>query len=162
MKKALSVLLAVIMIVSCFALTFGVFAEETTAQSACGVCACGEDCKPVDGKCHCCINCAFLDKRYLTHCVTVDEDGNIVTEAKRCCDKCTGIWPCNCGHDCCNPDEEIRDDVNNEPIFSDSQQNTITRILKNLIKRFSDAFDNIFNAIFEFLRIGEVFPDIKI
>lgn len=169
MKKTLAVLLAVMMIFSCCALSFGVFAEETTAEEAV-VCDCTclncitvtkDEIGPTD-TCRCCLKCAYLDKRCLTKCVAVDENGNIDFDQPLCCDECTGVWPCMCGHDCCDPNEGPDEDYVEEPIFNQSQQNTIVMVLQNIIMRFSDAFDKIFNTIFEFLRISEVFPDIKI
>ncbi|MCM1364194.1 MAG: hypothetical protein NC122_07160 [Faecalibacterium sp.] len=160
MKKTLAVILAVMMMFSCFAVSLGVFAEETTAVA--DECTCGcEDCIAEKGACHCCIYCKYLDKRYLTDCVVVDSKGNIDFENSFCCDECTGIWPCRCGHDCCNT-KEVVDKNNGDPILTPGQQQTLTMVFQNIIKRFADAFDSLFQAIFDFLRIGEIFPDIKI
>ena len=160
MKKTLAVFLAVIMMFSCFALAFGVYAEETTKAENSRVCTC-PDCTKEKGNCHCCIYCQYLDKRYLTKCVVLDENGNIDYENSLCCEDCKGIWPCTCGHDCCDPNETV-EDFNHDPILTPDQQNKFVMVFQNLIKRFADAFDKLFDAIFEFLRIKDVFPDIEI
>lgn len=159
MKKALSVVLALVMVFSCFGVIFA-SAEDVDM----GLCKC-KKCTKAEG-CHCCIYCPYLDKGYITSCVKFDEEGN----PSFCCADCTGIFPCNCGvdsqgnkkvdHDCCYDNYENIDDGTGLPILTPDQQNTFIQGFQNVLKKVSDIFDSIFNAIFEFLRIKDVFPDL--
>ncbi len=160
MKKTLAVVLAVIMMLSCFTVGFGVFAvdeEEITPVTKAVVCNCTDCVGETEGKCHCCIACPYLDKRYVTDCVVFNADGTFTF----CCDNCTGIWPCKCGHECCRTDETI-DDPAGEPILTPGQQQSVISGFQNLMKIFTSIFDRLFNAVLEFLRIGDAFPDINL
>lgn len=151
MKKALSVFLAVVMILTSLAVSFSAFAWSPSPVPICGC----ED--HVAGKCHCCAYCPNLDETYLTSCAK-DASGHF--SGSFCCANCTGIWPCDCGCDCCaSQDEPI--DSNGDPIFDENQQEQIVDGFQKILKIVSDAFDKFFNAIFEFLRIFDVLPDAK-
>lgn len=150
MKKALSVFLAVLMILSSLAVGFGVFAADSAKCDKCG-----KDCTKVPGTCHCCAACDYIDETYLTSCVK-DADGHF--NGNFCCSKCTGIWPCSCGCSCC--DNFVDKDDDNGPILTPEQQETFINGFRAVLKKVSDVFDKIFDAIFEFLRIGELFPDL--
>ena len=149
MKKTLAVILSVLMILSSFSLGIGVFAEDRQK-----VCTC-EDCTKIENGCHCCVYCPYLDKTYLTSCVQ-DEKGNFVESF--CCGECTGIWPCHCGHPCCDPNEDPG--KGDGPIFTPSEQEDIVRIFQNIIGKIAAVFDKLFDALFEFLRLGELFPEL--
>lgn len=155
MKKALSVFLAVVMMLSVFGACFGAFAdyERPVAQCTC------KNHNP-NGPCHCCVYCPNLDKTYQTSCVkdVVDEEGNVVAKSF-CCSKCTGIFPCSCGCECCNNFED-KDDNNDKPIFNEDQQEQIVNGFQAVLKKVADVFDMLFKAIFDFLRIGDLFPDL--
>ncbi|MGN0467134.1 MAG: hypothetical protein ACI4GY_00230 [Acutalibacteraceae bacterium] len=151
MKKALSVLLALIMILSSLAVGFGVFAADGYKCEKCG-----NDCTHEMGTCHCCAECEYIDETYLTSCV---KDANGHFQPTYCCSKCTGIWPCSCGCSCCNNYEDVTDD-NNGPILNPDQQEQVIKGFQAILKKISDVFDMLFDKLFEFLRIGEIFPDL--
>lgn len=165
MKKVLSVFLALIMVFSCIGI-ISVSAADATKKCTC------LDCKKEDG-CHCCIYCEYLDANYVLKCVNVDEDGNYVF----CCDECTGIFPCKCGskfHEyideetqekvthplCCMNNYEEIDMGEGTPIFTPDQQDQIVTGFRNVLKTISDIFNRLFDAVYEWLRIGELFPDL--
>ena len=148
MKKFLSVLLAVIMALTCLS-AFTVFAED-----AAPTCTCANH--KTSGSCHCCVYCPNLDRGYLTSCVQYDENG----VASFCCSRCTGIWPCNCGCDCCNDHYADIDDGNGLPLLNESQQNAFISGFRSVLSKVSGVFDMLFNAVMKFLRISEVFPDL--
>lgn len=153
MKKVISVLLVVLVAFS--ALSMISFAGEVVAPS--GVCTCEDHKAEPAGTCHCCVYCPNIDKTYLTSCAK-GPDGKF--DGTLCCGKCTGIFPCFCGCSCCANNEE---QPSNNPIVGqwddiwdqDAQDNYVNAFQK-ILKRISDVFDNIFNAIFEFLKIDGV------
>lgn len=144
MKKALSVFLAVLMMFSVFAVSTSVLAEDM------GSCTC-KDCTRVPNGCHCCAYCPYLDETYLLSCAK-DEDGHF--KGSFCCSKCDGIWPCDCTCDCCK-DKDTKPD-SREPLLTPDQQKSFIEGFRNVLKKVSDVFDMIFDAIFEFLRINEI------
>ncbi len=151
MKKVISLVLAVLMVMSVMA--FAVSAIEIEEAPITGVCTC----KDHDAKnaCHCCVLCPNLDKSYLTACAkNTSADGGF--DGRVCCNKCTGIWPCNCGCECCLEHDQDIDDVTGGPILSDDTQKDIVSAFQNILKQISDWFDNLFDAIFEFLRFDEI------
>lgn len=151
MKKALSIFLALIMILSSIAVGFSVFAADAIVCDKCG-----RDCTGVPGTCHCCPQCDYIDETYLTNCIK-DADGHFVDTF--CCSNCTGIWPCQCGCSCCNNYEDIDDD-NSGAILNPDQQQAVITGFQAVLKKISDVFDMLFDALFKFLRISELFPDL--
>ncbi len=143
MKKALSIFLSVLMIMSCFA--FAISAAEID-----GGCNC-TDHKPAStgDKCHCCVFCDNIEKTYLTSCVKFNEDGTVTV----CCHYCDGIYPCGCGCDCCPDDEQT---ATSKPILTEEQQDKVVSTFQKIMSRFVEWFDNFFNTIFEFLRLDEI------
>ena len=152
MKKLLSVILAVLIVVTCSFAAFVVFAEDAAPVDT--TCHCANH-NP-DAPCHCCVYCPNLDKGYLTSCVQYNENG----EASFCCSKCTGIWPCTCGCDCCNDNYAEIDDGTGLPILTPDQQDAFIGGFQGAMAKVAAVFDRIFNAIMDFLRIEEVFPDL--
>ncbi len=148
MKKALSILLAVIMILSTFAATCAVFAEDGMKECTC------TNCTRVPNGCHCCVYCPYIDKTVLLSCAK-DEAGNF--KGSFCCGDCSGIWPCecHCGCEACL-DRSEEPDPDPEPIIPEAQRKTIIEAFQNALKKVAEVFDKFFNAIFEFLRIDEL------
>ena len=143
MKKVISILLAALML---FSLTGVVAAAETGCQHT----------HKTEAPCTCCVYCPNLDLGYLTSCGKNDsKDGKF--DGSLCCSKCTGIFPCNCGCSCCAENENITDnDSTLDDIWGDQQQDDFVASFQAILKKISDWFDEIFDAIFAFLRIGEV------
>ena len=155
MKKVLSVLLALIIVLTgAFTVMFA-FAEEQPVVDT--TCHCANHKSASTGeKCHCCVYCDNLDKGYVTSCVQYNEDG----VASFCCSKCTGIWPCTCGCDCCNDHYANIDDGTGLPLLNPEQQSAFIGGFQGVMSKISAVFDRIFNAIFDFLRIENLFPDL--
>ncbi len=143
MKKVISILLAALMLMSCMA--FGASAVE-------GVCTCNDHIAGTDGSCRCCVYCPNIDKSYVLSCVTKNENG----EYSFCCYDCDGIWPCDCGCECCEEKDQDIDNIFGDPILSDDTQNDIVSAFQRMLKEISDWFDEFFNAIFEFLRFDDI------
>lgn len=149
MKKALSLFLAVVMILSAFAVSFAVVAEDIAMDS----CTC-KNCTRQMNSCRCCAYCPYLDKTVLLSCAK-DESGNF--KGSFCCGDCSGIWPCDChcGCEACeNKDPDADSDP--QPIIPEAQRKTIVEAFQNAIKKVAAVFDKIFDAIFEFLRIDDL------
>ena len=146
MKKTLSVILAIVMMLSCVAAGFGVFAADK--------CAYCDDCTG-EADCTCCIHCPNLDKGRIQSCVKTDENGEYVY----CCADCSGLWPFDCGKTCgcetCNGQSVDVDDGTGDPVLTPEQQEGVITGFQKIIKQIAAVFDRIFNAIFEFLRISD-------
>lgn len=154
MKKAISVLLVAMMLLSCFGLACAVGAEAVGIGEVplSGVCTCSNH-DGSTGLCHCCVFCPTLDKTYLTSCAkNTSPDGSF--DGSVCCSACTGIWPCNCGCSCCREGGIIDDDPK-LPITPDQQQSFV-EAFQAVLKKISDVFDKIFERIFEFLQIDKI------
>ncbi len=148
MKKALSILMSVLIIALSF--TF-------VASAAC-------DCKehkdaPVNS-CSCCIECDNIDTHALASCVKTVKVGDkyVIDESvPACCIYCTGFTTCTCACDCCVGDK----DGNAAPdqIFDENQQETIIETFQKVLGRVREFFDKFFDAIFEFLRFDQIMGD---
>lgn len=149
MKKALSLLLAIILVFSALACSFAVFAEEYEMKD----CSCS-NCTRIPNSCRCCAYCPYIDKSVLLSCAK-DEDGNF--KGSFCCSECSGIWPCNChcGCEAC-VDKSQETDPDPEPLIPEAQRKAYVEAFQNAIKKVAAVFDKIFNAIFKFLRIDEL------
>lgn len=149
MKKALSVFLATLMILSCFTIGFGVIAaDEADPQCTCA------DCTKVPSGCHCCAYCTYLDTTYLCSCAK-DETGKF--KGSFCCGDCNGIWPdCGCECSCCQKDINADPSDSNEPLIPEKQRETIVKVFQNVIQKIAAVFDMLFDAVFEFLRIDDL------
>lgn len=170
MKRTLSIFLALVMMLSCFAVCFAASAADGNAVAC--TCKNHKDKEEAPKGCHCCVYCPNLDKTYLTSCVRTESGELNAKNVGFCkevnkygetvwvkCDKCTGIWPCKCGHDCCDPYEQSIDNPNG-PILTPDQQEQVTTGFQGFIKKVKALFDDFFNKIFDFLKVGELFPDL--
>ena len=155
MKKVISVILTVLMIFSAMA-TVAFAANEVPGPQ--GECGCADHTIASEG-CHCCVLCPNIDKSYLTSCAkntsaTGTYDGSL------CCYACTGIFPCDCGCACCDPNNasDKKDPVigDIDDIWTEDAQEDFVDGFQKILKRISDAFDEFFNMIFEFLRLDEI------
>lgn len=149
MKKALSLILAVIMLVSTMGLSATAYLE---VDSHC-YCLDHNDTKP----CTCCLYCDNLDTTYKLDCCKKTEiDGVIYWE--KCCSLCNGLQDCECTKcSCCS---EKSDEVLNEgstAVIPPSAQISIVEGFQNAMKTLQKFFDDFFDTIFEFLRIEDFF-----
>ena len=155
MKKVISVLLAALMLMSCFAVVS--FAEGES-------CTCPPGVHTENGSCTCCLYCENLDISNVMNCCFehgVIENGKLVT-AVPCCDACDGLYPCNCGTSCgckfcVGGDKDLSaGDSTLAEIWGKEEQEAFVDGFQAILKKISDFFDLVFDAIFEFLRIDEV------
>ena len=145
MKKVISVLLAALMLMSCFGMVS--FARGENCECPDGV--------HVEGQiCNCCINCDNLSSSVVMNCYY--KYGAV------CCEDCDGIYPCLCGKTCgceyCvggSQDITAGDSTLGE-FWTEQDQENFVDGFQALLKKISDFFDMVFDAIFEFLRIDEV------
>ena len=173
MKKSISVLLALVMLFGCFAMSasakyydgervpvgYDVDGSYIYQYRVTSDCTC-EDADHFDGlPCHCCVKCPNLDISYLTNCaIENNEDGETGFDGTVCCENCTGIWGCNCKCACCTKlDQDLEDNNHNiGDIWDEQDQQNFVDGFQAILKRISDAFDKFFDAIFAFLRLDEV------
>lgn len=141
MKKALSILLALLVLSMTFIFSVG------AADAACG---CLDHTDSAEG-CSCCLECDNLDRDQLTSCAK-DADG---TETL-CCMSCSGIFPCKCGCACCALSDKEQEDPGFDPILDEDQQEEVISAFQRVLRQISDFFDKLFDAIFEFLRFDEI------
>ena len=133
MKKALSIILALILAMSTFSVAFAVSGTYE-------VCDC-EECKLENG-CTCCIYCPYLNEDYiLKQCATVE-----IVDGKRyvsfCCANCTGLFPCDCGtrSTCgcktCDGESIEKEDGSGDPFFTPEQQEEFITGFQKIMKIF--------------------------
>lgn len=173
MKKSISVLLALIMLFSCFSMVasaayyegemvavgYDVDGSVIHQYRVTSDCTCENAAHLNSEECHCCVKCPNLDISYLTKCATENnEDGEIGFDGSVCCEDCTGIWGCNCKCACCGEKDQDLEDNNHNigDIWDEQDQQDFISSFQAILKKISDAFDKFFDAIFAFLRIDEV------
>ncbi len=146
MKKIISVLLAALMLVSCFAVSSFAAVEKT------GECTCEDH---NDVACHCCLYCPKLSTSYVTSCAK-DSLGSDVKYV--CCHDCTGIVGCPCGCPCCDVDNEDidSDDSTLDELVPDETKESFVDGFQSILKVISDFFDDLWEAIRTFLRLDDV------
>lgn len=158
MKKALSVVLALIMIMTCGMVAFATEAEVLGEVGTYKVCEC-KDCKKAAG-CTCCIFCPYLNEDFILQCVKPVEGPEGERHVVKCCANCSGLFPCDCGSKCgcatCDGESIEKDDGSGDPLLTPEQQEKFVNGFQKIIKIISDAFNKFFDAIFEFLRIDQV------
>lgn len=156
MKKFISVFLAALMLMSCFAVSS--FAAVDTFSK---MCICTDHIK--GQPCTCCVLCPNpdIDKWntcYRETCET-DENGNLVN-GTFCCKDCRGVvhnGSCGCACECCKGNENVEDGNHTfDNVITDQDKDNFVASFQEVIKKLSDFFNMVFDAIFEFLRIEEV------
>ncbi len=157
MRKIISVILAVLMLFSAMAVS---------ASAASGVCNCDDH--KADSTCHCCIYCPENPSfAYVTPCHKEYKNGKYVLKDTYCCGDCDGFidnnGKCGCNCKCCALDidgtvGDLRDPIGGywNDIWDEEAQQSFVDGFQAILKRISDVFDKIFDAIFEFLRLDEV------
>ncbi len=161
MKKVISVLLAVVMLFTMSTMAFAVVIEEPEITAKC---TCANHESATLNSCHCCVLCPNIDKSYLTSCAK-DKSENGLYDGSLCCANCTGIFPCKCGCDCCDPNNA---NTGNKPvigpgeeIWTEEAQDDFISGFQKIIQRIAAVFDEFFNRIFEFLRLEELLGSIR-
>ena len=155
MRKIISVILAALML----------FSVMAVSASAAAECTCGIPAEDHDNFCLCCIYCPGLPQGRITSCAEKQADGTY----KKCCGSCEGYLgadgKCGCSCDCCAVNEDGTTGGSNglgsiagdlEDVWDEDAQNNFVDGFQAVLKKISDVFDRIFDAIFEFLRLDEV------
>lgn len=169
MKKIVVVLLSVLMLCGCMAVTAGAESEigaqvpvdedifgYTYQYELLGECTCLDE---HPDECHCCVFCPNLDISYLTSCAKANNPAGVTGfDGTVCCVECTGIWPCDCGCECCKEYNQNLEDLENNinEYWGEEEQENFVDGFQAILKQIRDAFDKFFDAIFEFLRLDEV------
>ena len=161
MKKIISVLLAVLMMFTTMAFVASAteYIEPETGTEIKGVCECTTHTGNKD--CKCCVYCLSTDNNYRVNCAKPHTDADGVVYYEVCCSKCTGIHPCDCGNSCgcgyCKSyDEDVNDKNGSNDYITEQDKEAFVDGFQGILKKISDFFDMIFDAVFEFLRLDEV------
>ncbi|MFI3140690.1 MAG: hypothetical protein R3Y27_00100 [Clostridia bacterium] len=141
MKRSISLLLAVIMMISMFSIGF-----TSSATSVCKYCE--KECTQVAGTCTCCAECEYLNTAYLLPCAK-DSTGHFSGET--CCEICTGTFPCDCNCDCCSAATLAPEDDDWESVLSDDVQDTLSGVFQDVLDVFEELFDSFFEVIYNML-----------
>lgn len=149
MKKALSLLLAVIMLMS--AVTF---VGSAVYKEPVGVCNCPDHVET--NYCYCCLDCKNLDTSYILKCCKKSDDGKYW---EKCCSLCNGLKDCECKSDCTCCGKKVDETVNDgsTSILPESVQISLVEGFQNAMNKIRKVFDDFFDAIFEFLKIEDFF-----
>ncbi len=149
MKKALSLLLAVIMLMSTMALCASAAEYELPYQHN----NCTYEKHNGLDDCRCCIYCENIDTRFIRqNCAEYDEK---TKNWSVCCTLCNGLMNCNCGCECC-PAVENKEE-GNPTLVPERVQNSLVEGFRNALNKVMKVFDEFFDRIFEFLRIEDFF-----
>ena len=149
MKKIISIMLAALMLMSCFSVaSFARGAKE---------CTCPEGVHVKNQPCTCCVYCDNFDDTYLLECCN-PETGAF------CCPDCDGVVDakngcgCNCGCEYCKLKNQTGDQYDSkfDDVITEQDKQNFVDGFQGIIKKLSDFFDMIFDAIFEFLKIDQV------
>ena len=161
MKKTLALLLAVLTVLSMFTLSLVAFAEDAPIDpNANPICEfCGQRHTSYNdaegsiavGSCRCCLQCDYLDTTALTKCCR-DDKGNY--SGYKCCDKCTGFFPCLCNenNDDCNcaycGSKAQQQDGGPVEVVPAKAKNLFSSIFSNVMGKLSEVFNNVFKVLF--------------
>ena len=157
MRKIISLVLAVLML----------FSAMAVSASAANECTCDDHVK--ESTCHCCIYCPENPSfAYVTPCHKYyGDDGKYHLKDSYCCGDCSGFVnnnrQCGCDCSCCQIDINGNFVTGSDPIggvweeiWDEEAQDNFVTGFQAILKRISDVFDKIFDAIFEFLRLDEI------
>ena len=148
MKKALSLVLAVIMLMSTMVLCVSAADYEIPYKHN----ECLDNHFGLDD-CRCCIYCDNKDTDYIRKCATYDETTGIWSSS--CCNLCNGLMNCNCGCECC-PKQETNESGSGG-LLPEDVQDSLVDSFRNALNKVKKVFDDFFDRIFEFLRIEDFF-----
>ncbi len=160
MKKTIALLLATLMLVFTFAVSFVVFADDTRVELSENLCEfCGQPHTSYDEatgtiglySCRCCLQCDYLDNTALTKCARNNE-GHY--SGFKCCKECTGFFPCLCNET--NPDCDCvycgakaqKQDQGPVEVVPAKAKNIFTNVFTNVMGKLSEVFSNLFKVIF--------------
>lgn len=158
MKKFLAILLAAILLLTSFAVTFAVFAdgdEVTEPDPVCEYCHQNHT-STVQGKCTCCFSCKYLDFEKVSRCSK--DATHVFPPEQRCCSHCTGWYNCTCSmyEDCncqyCN-NQGNPPPTTMGPVVPEDTQIHIKDIFQNIMKKISEVFDRMFEVAFAIFNI---------
>lgn len=151
MKKFISVLIVAFMLMS-----FMSFASFARGAGECN-CPMGVH---VSSNCRCCVYCDKFEDTYLLPCC------NPYT-GTFCCDDCNGVYDaikgCGCYCECCERGDQTNDkyDSTFDEFWTPQDQINFVDGFQALMKQFSDRIDELFNQIFEFLKLEQVLGKIS-
>ena len=151
MKKIISVLVVLTMLMS-----FGVVAFAAGVNNTTGTCRCVDH---VEGACACCVYCPTLSLSEQASCLSRTEiiDGDTVSYSiVVCCDACTGLAGCECDGCVDERNGNLNIGDGDGALIPEETQETIVEIFQRILGQISDKFDEFFNTIFEFLRLDEI------
>ncbi len=141
MKRSISLLLAIIMMISMLSIGF--------TSSAVGTCEyCGKTCTEIPGTCTCCAWCDYLNTDYLLPCAKSDS-GHFTGQT--CCSYCVGTLPCDCNCACCSESALAPEDEDWDSILPDDVQETLYSVFQDVLNVFEELFDSFFEVIYNML-----------
>ena len=146
MKKTLSVMLAVLMLLATFTVGFAAFAGDSCEF-------CDNPHSTQAGSCTCCLNCPNLDLSKVAACA---KGPNGVTTEGFCCANCTGFYDCTCGKNCkCTFCGGTGDSTGAElkPVIPENTQEYIKDLFQRILGKISEVFDRIFEVAFAVFNI---------
>ena len=147
MKKFISVLLALIMVMSCFGVMASAAVNLTT-----GTCICANH---VESNCTCCVYCPTLSESAKADCLVREQNADGSYTITVCNAECTGLAYCTCSG--CEYDEDYSgSDAGAGALIPEDVQDDIVTWFQLILSKVSTAFDEFFEAIFEFLRLEDV------
>lgn len=150
MKKALSLFLAVLMIMSALVASVGAVDIRNP-----GICTCEDHDRY--NPCHCCIYCENLDNDYVLDCCK-EVDGTWTF----CCRICNGLWDCECVEcECCAEKDSTLVEPESPSLLPVGVQNSLVASFQNAMKQLQARLADFFNSVFEFLRLDEYFGQLQ-
>ena len=163
MKRSAAMLLAALVMLGAFAMSFAAFAEDTRVPLNDPRCVfCGKKHTLYDDEtgtiglfsCICCLQCDYLDGTALTKCARNEEGHYIGSRDKMCCNACTGFFPCLCTEGdstctCvyCGRQSQVNEQVPVD-IVPEKATNIFSTVLQTVTSKLTDVFTRLFEIIF--------------